>query len=88
MSLNLLEPFLDESLSEEAKDFEVVHMGCGACHLESGYDYAFCGEYVGDADETRGAPAPDYCVMCVETKKGFKRMMGLPVCPKGHLLNP
>lgn len=88
MSLNLLEPFLEESSTEEAEDFDVVHMGCGPCHVETGYSYAFCGEYVGDATESRNSPLQDYCAMCVETKKGFKRVLGFPTCPKGHLLNP
>jgi len=77
VSLNLLEPILEESVSESTQD-ELVHYVCLECNggVTLPLMECYCGHWDGSID-VEGDTGFPVCQACEELKEPGK-------CPKGH----
>ncbi len=82
MSLNLLEPFLADSLEESAQD-EVLHFVCMPCNggVALPLMECLCGHWDEDMKGPGGHAGMPYCPKCAILKKRYK-------CPRGHVISP
>lgn len=82
MSLNLLEPILEESLEEGSQD-EVLHYVCLPCNdnLLRPFMECFCGHWDGGEQTRMGEGSGPRCATCVQLREIL-----IEFCPKGHYL--
>lgn len=80
MSLIFAEPFLADSLSEEAQDDSFTHIYCGQCWRAGHERRLFCGKLSPDGDQEDPWIPENMCAMCWAEYESYKG-----VCPRGHV---